>query len=77
MEIHPRDFKSLASTNSAIGAWCHLQDLNSKPTDYKSVALPIVLRWLIGVRSNGIAPFLLIIMNSVPTTLTPDLVENI
>ena len=35
--------KTHVSTNSTTEArWCRLQDLNPKPTDYRSVALPIV-----------------------------------
>ena len=37
--------KSGASTNFAILAlWCRLRDSNSRPTDYKSVALPAELK---------------------------------
>ena len=39
----PQDFKSCVSTYSTTLPWCRLQDLNPKPTDYKSVALPIEL----------------------------------
>ena len=27
-----------------LGEWCRLRDLNSRPTDYKSVALPTELK---------------------------------
>ena len=37
-----------------IDIWCRWRDLNSRPTDYKSVALPIVLHrhWLQDLDSN-------------------------
>ena len=37
--------------------WSHLSDLNGRPTDYKSVALPAELKWHIQlVTPTGIEP---------------------
>ena len=36
-------WKAIVLPLNYIRIWCRLQDLNPKPTDYKSVALPIEL----------------------------------
>ena len=33
-----------SATLNTLGKWCRLRDLNSRPTDYKSVALPTELK---------------------------------
>lgn len=34
--------------------WCHWRELNSQPTDYKSVALPIVLQWQVFIKNMAV-----------------------
>lgn len=37
--------KTAKPTGIAVFFWSHLSDLNGRPTDYKSVALPTELKW--------------------------------
>ena len=34
---------------AAYLSWCQLSDLNQRPTDYKSAALPTELNWRHGI----------------------------
>ena len=36
---------AIATRHTSPNIWCHRRESNSQPPDYKSVALPIVLRW--------------------------------